>query len=230
MLILHDPARRRFGDEIVEAAGTPQRRVFAASRLAEPSLGDAIAESGVEIGVSVLFGEILRRPLRDRIPDGIVNLHPAYLPWNRGAYPNVWSIVDSTPAGVSLHWIDEGVDTGDLIGRRRVVVDAADTGESLYRRLEDSALELFRELWPLLREGRAPRQAQEAGGSVHRVRDVEAIDEVDLDRSYRAGDLLNLLRARTFPPHRGAYFRDGERRVYLELRLIPEESGSKAGE
>jgi methionyl-tRNA formyltransferase len=188
----------------------------------------AIAGSGAQIGVSVLFGYLLRAPIRELLPQGCVNLHPAYLPWNRGAYPNVWAILDRTPAGVALHWIDDGVDTGDLIARRELPVAPEDTGESLYRRLEDSAFDLFRETWPLVRAGRAPREPQEKGGSVHRVRDVEAVDEIDLDRTYRARDLIDLLRARSFPPYAGAFFRDRGRRIYLELTLRPEEGGAQS--
>src|SRR5207248_7068189 len=138
---------------------------------------------------------------------------------------NVWSIVDGTPAGVTLHYIDEHVDTGDIIAQREVLVDAADTGGTLYNKLERAAEALFCETWPLVRSGKAPRIPQGSGGTYHRVRDVEAIDEIDLDRPYKAGDLINILRARSFPPHRGAYFRDGNRKVYIEVSLISEQGG-----
>jgi methionyl-tRNA formyltransferase len=223
-LVLHPEERRRFGEEIVAAAGPAP--ILDGSRLESPEARAAIAASGAQIGVSVLFGYLLRAPVRELLPQGCVNLHPAYLPWNRGAYPNVWAILDRTPAGVALHWIDDGVDTGDLIARREIPVAPEDTGESLYRRLEDAAFDLFREAWPLVRSGRAPRQPQEKGGSVHRVRDVEAVDEIDLERTYRARDLLDLLRARSFPPHAGAFFRHRGRRIYLELTLRPEDGGA----
>ena len=61
------------------------------------------------------------------------------------------------------------------------------------------------------------------------MRDVEAVDEIDLDRPYRARDLLDLIRARSFPPHPGAYFRAGARRIYLELTLRPEEGEKSSG-
>jgi len=100
-----------------------------------------------------------------------------------------------------------------------VEVEPIDTGETLYRKLEGACLDLFREYWPRIRGGHAPRSAQESGGSYHRTRDVERIDAIDLDRQYRARDLIDLLRARTFPPYPGAYFEEGGRRVYLRLEL-----------
>ena len=70
-----------------------------------------------------------------------------------------------------------------------------------------------------LREGRAPRIPQSGPGTFHRVRDVEQIDEIDLDRASRAGELLDIIRARTFPPHAGAYLRHRGEKIYLRLSL-----------
>jgi methionyl-tRNA formyltransferase len=150
------------------------------------------------------------------------------LPYNRGAYPNVWSIVDDTPAGVSLHYVDEGIDKGDIVAQRRVPVAAADTGESLYRKLEEASLTLFRETWPAIRSGHAPRHPQNpSDGTSHRVRDVESIDEIDLDSPTTPRRLLNLLRARTFGEFPGAYFRDGDRRIYVRVQLSEAEDPAR---
>jgi methionyl-tRNA formyltransferase len=161
-------------------------------------------------------------------PKGCINLHPALLPHNRGRFPNIWSIVSKTPAGVTIHYIDEGIDTGDVIAQKEVPVEVTDTGASLYRRLEIEGLELFKATWPAIQAGTASRSPQAAGsGSYHRARDVESIDEIDLQKSYRAEDLINVIRARTFPPHRGAYFMHEGRKIYLRLELLDESESPK---
>ena len=152
-------------------------------------------------------------------------MHPSFLPYNRGQYPNVWSIVEGTPAGVSLHYVDEGIDTGPIIARKEVAVSMVDTGETLYRKLEQAMVELFREAWPKLKAGKAPRIQQGTENvTYHKTRDVEAIDNIELTQSYVARDLINILRARTFPPYRGAYFVHEGRRVYLKLSLEEEQA------
>ena len=78
---------------------------------------------------------------------GCLNLHPAYLPYNRGANPNVWSIIEGTPAGVTLHYMDPGIDTGDIVARRKVETAFSDSGKDLHKRLEDAQLELFQDVW-----------------------------------------------------------------------------------
>lgn len=231
-LVTHVPERQKYGPELLQAAALPGDRVFQAPQLREKGTLQKIRELGADVGLSVMFDEILRREFLDIFPKGCYNLHPGYLPYNRGIYANVWAIVEGTPAGVTLHQIDEGVDTGPIISRKRVVVEPWDTGESLYRKLERAGVALFREAWPRVERGEVAPQPQDATqGSLHRRRDTDAIDRVDLDKTYKARDLINLLRARTFPPYQGAYFSVDGRKVYMELKLTPErEEVSPKGE
>lgn len=228
-LVLHPPHRRKYGHEIARSVGVSVECIFDGAQLRQPETLDAIRQLNADIGLSVLFGYILHSDLVRIFPAGVVNLHPAYLPYNKGAFPNVWSIVEGTPAGVSLHYIDAGVDTGDIIAQRPVPVTPTDTGKTLYHKLELACIELFRQTWPLILRGQAQRSPQLPGaGTRHSVRDVEGIDEIDLERAYTARELINILRARTFPPHPGAYFRDGGRKVYLRLQLLSEDELSEA--
>lgn len=223
-LILHPPQKRKFGEEIISIASADASEVFDGSKLRQPEVMEAIKSLKPDIGLSVLFGYIVKKELLNLLPEGCINLHPALLPYNRGAYPNVWSIVDQTPAGVTLHYMDEGIDTGDIISQREVEVEPIDTGESLYRKLEMASLELFTETWPLIRSRQAPRVCQmEDAGTCHRMRDVESIDEIDLDRAYTARDIIDTIRARSFPPFRGAYFMHKGRKVFMRLHLEYEE-------
>ena len=50
----------------------------------------------------------------------IINLHISYLPYNRGSHPNFWSFIENTPKGVSIHEINERIDSGNLILRKRI--------------------------------------------------------------------------------------------------------------
>jgi methionyl-tRNA formyltransferase len=78
---------------------------------------------------------------------------------------------------------------------------------------------LFAENWPAIREGRVPRIPQPRTGSFHRGAELETASRIDLDASYRARDLLNLLRARTFPPHPAAWFVDDGVRYVVRVAI-----------
>lgn len=221
-VVVHPSKSRRCGDELIAATGVSDDRIFDGSTLREPGKAERLATLGADVGVSAFFGYILKKPILDVFPRGVINVHPALLPFNRGSYPNVWSIVEGTPAGVTVHYMDEGVDTGDLIAQREVVVESTDTGETLYRRLEGVSVELFEEIWTPWREGKALRRPQMHGGTTHKLKDVATIDEIHLDKEYSARALIDVLRARSFKGYRGAYFVSNGHRIYLELSLQQE--------
>jgi len=226
-VVVHPPERSQMRDEILNTAGLPADRVFSGNTLRQRNVLDSIRATRAEIGVSVLFDYILKKELLDLFPAGVVNLHPSFLPYNRGQYPNVWSIVDQTPAGATIHIVDPGIDTGDIIAQRRVEVEPIDTGASLYAKLETCCSELFVSVWPTIASGRATGTSQnDLQGTSHRRGDVDLIDRIDLNRPYTARELINILRARTFPPYRGAYFVDNGRRVGLRLELEYEDDES----
>lgn len=220
-LAIHPPGRARFRTEMLESAGLPDTRVFEGPQLREPDTLARIAALKPDLGICVLYGYIFRPELLRLFRRGVVNLHPSLLPWNRGAFPNVWSLAEETPAGVTLHWIDEGVDTGDIIAQREVPVEPVDTGATLYRKLEAAGLRLLAETWTSIREGSAPRHPQEPGvGTYHRTVDISGIDRIELDAPTTAREVLNRLRALTFRPYESAWFRAANgRRVYARVDL-----------
>ncbi len=223
-LVVHDPDKQKLGSEIIDASGVLEQNVIFASRLNEASTIEQIASLKPDCGVSAFFGEIIRQPIIDLFPNGIVNLHTSLLPLNRGSWPNVWSIVDQTEAGVTMHLVDKGVDTGPVLAQRKVDVSPTDNGCTLNQRLESALIELFESNWKEFVEGKLQPQPQDnSKATTHRVKDAATIDCIDLDTTYRAGDLINIIRARTFPPHRGAYFEIDGQKYFLELKIETDE-------
>jgi methionyl-tRNA formyltransferase len=117
------------------------------------------------------YQHILKSDVLAVVEDRAINLHIGYLPWNRGADPNLWSWLEDSPKGVTIHYVDEGVDTGDIVAQREVVFSEHETLASSYARLQAEMLELFREQWPLIRVGACERRAQQGVGSFHRDAD-----------------------------------------------------------
>ena len=226
--VVHPEHRQKYRGEIITSLAIPREMIFEGNQLADSTVLDAIAALKPDLAVSIFFGYILRPAFLNLPSAGCINLHPALLPYNRGAHPNVWSIVDGTPAGATVHYIDAGVDTGDIIAQTQVDVEPVDTGATLYRRLEQASVQLFQSAWPAIRAGNAPRLAQgQAVVTTHRAQDVARIDEIDLEASYKAKELIDLLRARTFRPYPGAYFRSQGRKIYLRLDLAYEAETSE---
>lgn len=219
-LVMHPESKRKFGGELRQTVNLSEDVVFDGSELSNPGVLNRIRQLKVDIGVSAFFGYRLRHETLSLLPKGCVNLHPSMLPYNRGAHPNVWSIVDETPCGVTMHYMDDDFDTGPIISQDCIPIEPTDTGAGLYRRLEVACVNLFIKTWPRVRTGMVERLPNDrAAGSFHRVRDFETVAEIDLFRTYTARELINILRATTFPPFPGAYFWEDGRKVYLQLKL-----------
>jgi methionyl-tRNA formyltransferase len=171
-----------------------------------------------DLGVLAWWPKIVREPLLSLPHSGFINTHPSLLPHNRGKHYNFWSIVERAPFGVSLHMVDQGVDTGDIVSQAPIPYTWEDTGGSLYQKATAAILRLFHDTYPKIRSLDFARRPQDlAAGSFHLASELDAASEIVLDQTYRARDLLNLLRARTFPGHPACRFSDGEE-VY-EVRV-----------
>lgn len=108
-------------------------------------------------------------------PRGIINLHISYLPWNRGADPNFWSFVEDTAKGVTLHYVDEGVDTGPIIAQGKSLFGGTHTLRSTYEYLQALVVDLFIEKWPAIRDGVVEPKLQSGAGSFHRSSDKKRL-------------------------------------------------------
>lgn len=126
--------------------------------------------------ISYGYRHILKKDILDLFPDRAINLHISFLPWNRGADPNLWSFIRNTPKGVTIHYMDEGLDTGDIICQREVEFDLEiDTLGTSYNKLQLAIQQLFKEEWSLIRDGSCNRRKQEEKGSYQHSRDKEAL-------------------------------------------------------
>ena len=156
----------------------------------------------------------------------MLNLHPSYLPYNRGWHTPTWAILDGTPAGASLHYVDESLDTGDLVCQRQAAIDPADTAHTLYAKLKKLEVEVFREGWQQVKDDRAkgtPQAVEQA--TVHRRQSLfdPAVQRLELDAVVRTADLLRQLRALTTSRlDEAAYFETGERRYRVQVTITPE--------
>jgi methionyl-tRNA formyltransferase len=163
---------------------------------------------------------IIREPLISLPALGVLNFHPSLLPHNRGKHYNFWTLVEDSPFGVSIHFVEPSVDSGDVVFQRRIDKGWEDTGASLYAKAQTAMLSLFRDSYPKLVRGeytRTPQQLHQ--GSYHAAAELEPASEILLDDTYSARELLNLLRARTFPPHPGCHFEDQGRQYEVRVEI-----------
>ncbi len=218
-LIVHPSRQAKKRLQLIKASELKKRYIFVGSKMHQKKALDRIKKLKPDLILSINFRYLLRKSLLAIPRLGAINLHYGYLPYNRGVFADAWSIIDETPAGVTYHLIDEGVDTGKIVARRKVEQQPTDTAKTLYKKLTEAAYELFLETWPSIKKWSFKPRNQAKGGTYHKRADVDKIDEIQLNKRYTAKDLINILRARTFPPHPGAYFRMNRKKIFVRVKL-----------
>lgn len=135
---------------------------------------DILAKIEPELIVSYGYRHIIKKDIIEKYKDKIINLHISYLPYNRGASPNFWSVIDNTIKGVTIHFIDEGVDTGDIIYQQELEFSKELTLEESYRELRKAIEALFVENWNSIKNKTFTRKKQpKFFGTYHTSKETE---------------------------------------------------------
>ncbi len=152
-----------------------------------------------------------------------INVHPGLNPYNRGWFPQVFSILNGMPCGATIHEIDEQLDHGAIIVQRPIEAYPWDTSLSIYERVVATELELIREHLKDIIEDRYTATLPAAEGNLNLKRDFDQLCELQLDHVDTFANHLNRLRALTHGSYRNAFFRTADgRKVFVKIQLEPE--------
>lgn len=120
---------------------------------------------GLEPDLVVLGGSRILRPNIIRIPRiGVLNAHPGLLPKYRGVDVIPWAILNGDPVGVTIHFVDEGVDTGGIIVRRKIELMEGDTIPRLKSRAKQLSAELMADVVLRIVEGASLQRIAQTPG------------------------------------------------------------------
>lgn len=134
-----------------------------------------------QLTVSYTYQFILTEEILCSLHNNVVNLHNSLLPFNRGADPNIWSIINQTPRGVTLHFVDRELDKGYIIAQAFVNDGENETLSSSYYNLDRAAKQLFKDafkwykFWPQMKKivvGKGCYHSLKNGKSVKSVIDT----------------------------------------------------------
>jgi UDP-4-amino-4-deoxy-L-arabinose formyltransferase/UDP-glucuronic acid dehydrogenase (UDP-4-keto-hexauronic acid decarboxylating) len=172
--------------------------VWEAEDSRQPGLAEALAATRPEFAFSFYFRKMLPAPLLALAPRGALNLHGSLLPRYRGRCPINWVLVHGeVETGVTLHYMDEKPDHGDIVGQVAVAIERDDTALTLYRKVAAAARRLLDDLLPRLAAGTAPRIPQDHSLSTYFG--GRRPDDGKIDWSLPAERIRNLVRAVTRP-------------------------------
>ena len=145
---------------------------------------------------------------------GSIQYHPSMLPWHKGPSSINWPIImGKTKTGLSIFWPDNGLDTGPILLQKEVDIGPDDTLGSIYfDKLFPLGVEAMMEAIELVREGKAPKEAQdpEAGSYEGWCRK----QDVEIDWSKPSAEVYNLIRGANPQPGAWTTFNGSEIKIF----------------
>ena len=223
-----DPKEEIWFQSVAKLSRQHRLPVYTPSSPNTPGFIDLMRKLAPDLILSFYYRKILSRELLAIPRLGAINLHGSLLPKYRGRSPVNWVLVNGeSETGVTLHYMVEKADAGDIIAQRRVLIDREDTALSLFRKMTVAAAKLLKETYPLIKAGTAPRTPQDSqlvstfGG--RRPEDGKITWESP------AFSIYNLIRAVTHP-YPGAFTFHNGRKLYIWGSMVNSQSSIVIGQ
>jgi len=182
----------------------------------DPNTPDVLAwarDRQPDIVFSFYYRKMLGQPLLELGRLGAYNMHGSLLPKFRGRAPVNWAIIEgATETGLTLHEMIKSPDAGDIVAQEGVVIGPDENAREVFDKLVPVARRLLTRVVPLLREGRAPRRAQNPAEA--RYFGARTPADGIIDWSQPAKRIHNLVRALT-RPYPGAFTYVNGRKLFI---------------
>lgn len=222
-LLLSDGRRASHADELLQRCGHLEpEQVFHGAEFRSAAGIERLRAMNLDVLLSIHFPYLVPASVLDLPRMGAINLHPGFLPYNRGWHTPSWAILDGTPIGATLHFMSQEIDAGDIIHQEQLEVRPDDTAHTLYQRLKELELKVFRAAWPSIDAGKPPRTPQVDAGTTHQRQDLlkPDVQQILLDEAVCPEELLRRLRALTTDRiEEAAYFELDGRRYSIQIRI-----------
>jgi methionyl-tRNA formyltransferase/LmbE family N-acetylglucosaminyl deacetylase len=172
--------------------------------------------------VVVGFSQIIPKALLELPTLGVVGFHSAPLPDRRGCSPLIWAMVDGlTETGVTMFFMGEGIDTGDIIAVERFPIEASDYSVDILRKADTATVSLLHQHLDGLLDGTAPRTKQHPEEGIYTRRRTAADGEIDWNKP--AHEIVGLVRALAPPyPLAHTFGGDGVPILIEKARVAPD--------
>lgn len=158
--------------------------VFQPKKIREEENVEYLRKYSADIIVVAAFGQLLPKSILEMPKYGCINVHASLLPKYRGAAPIQWSIINGDAVtGVTIMQMDIGMDTGDMIAKREVVIEKDETGGGLFDKLAEVGAKLCVDTMVEIENGTATRTPQNHEEATHVSMISKELGNIDWKKS-----------------------------------------------
>lgn len=195
-----DTGKNTWHESLVRIAKENNLPLLQSRHLKESAVINKIKEINPEIifcigGTQLIPDQVVKIPKL-----GCLNIHPAMLPKYRGRYSTVHAIFNGeNETGVTLHWMDSGIDTGPIISQQKIRIKDTDTAKTLYDEFTKVGERLFKTfLYKWVRGEKIQSVPQDNKKATYYSRKLPNNGKIDW--SWNGKQIKNFIRAMTFEP------------------------------
>lgn len=215
-------------DPLKEAALEAGVPVFQPARMKDPEAYEAMKKLAPDLAVLAFVTDIVPGRVLSIPRLGAICYHPSLLPKHRGASAINWAVIQGdTKTGLTIFWVDEGIDTGDILLQKEVEIDPDDTTGTLYfNKLYPLGVEAMVEAVDLIAAGKAPRIPQDHSQATYEPPCDEKVAGIDWDEPGRV--VYNFIRGCDPQPGATTTFR-GDKVKFYDASFTPEVQEAEPG-
>ncbi|HEY8348387.1 MAG TPA: methionyl-tRNA formyltransferase [Clostridia bacterium] len=182
------------------------------AKVRTPEFAETIRRLEPDVIVTAAYGKILPKSILDIPKHGCINVHASLLPKYRGAAPIQWALINGeSKTGITTFFMDEGMDTGDIILMKETEIDPDMNAQELFDRLKFLGAEALLETLEALRNGTITRTPQDHSKATYVTMMTRETGLIDWNKS--AVEIHNLVRGTD--PWPGAYTFYGGKRLKI---------------
>lgn len=220
-LIVNETKDSSHREELISLSGLTDRDIYDIDFINKNY--SILADYDTDYIFGIHFPYIISKPLLSIPKVGFLNLHPAFLPYNKGWHTPSWAILDKTKYGATLHFMSNDLDAGDIINQTEIEVKPNVTANELYQSVLEVEEQLFKDSFTNLLTLKPTRTKQVKEGTSYNKRDLAKVQKIDLNEKIFASDLIDKLRALTTNNiEEAAYFIVDEKKYRVQVNIIPE--------
>ncbi|ANA81813.1 methionyl-tRNA formyltransferase [Paenibacillus glucanolyticus] len=176
--------------------------VLQPQRLRSPEAVAELAEYKPDLIVTAAYGQILPKSVLDMPSLGCLNVHGSLLPAYRGGAPIQRSIINGEAVtGITLMYMAEGLDTGDMIAKAEVPIEETDTAGTMFEKLSQAGAKLLQQELPRLVKGKVDAEPQDEAKATYAPNLTRDDEKIDWSRSSR--EIYNQIRG--LVPYSGGF-------------------------
>lgn len=185
-------------------------------------LKEQYGKGALDLGVSCRFDKIIKKDVLDLFRKGIVNMHGGLLPEFGGLYScNMSILFGAEKGGGTIHYIDEGIDTGDILRRCEFALTGEDTGYTVFQKTQTALYENMLEIIPKVLHGEikaTPAETLKQQGYPARYFNRQSINDYkEVRPDMPEEEIVRRVRAFDFPGYEPAYMVVQGRKIYLRV-------------